>query len=194
MVHATAASAKTALRLAMRTRRRILAAETPGAAELAAALAMAGGLSAKVAAGYHPQGGEMDPWPLMRALAAGGARAALPRAARRDAPLQFHATDDPTPMTPDAYGVPAPAASSAILTPDLVIVPLVAFDARGARLGQGAGCYDRAIADLRSRGAVWVLGLAYAGQEVAKVPSEAHDQLLDAVLTEKAYRTALKDI
>jgi 5-formyltetrahydrofolate cyclo-ligase len=194
LVHATAASAKTALRLAMRTSRRALAAEAPDAAGLAAALAMASALSAEVVAGYHPQGGEMDPGPLIRALAAKGARAVLPRAARRDAPLRFHAADDPTPKTPDAYGVPAPAASAEILTPDLVIVPLLAFDARGGRLGQGAGCYDRTLADLRSRGAVWVLGLAYAGQEVAKVPAEDHDQLLDAVLTEKAYRTALKDI
>jgi 5-formyltetrahydrofolate cyclo-ligase len=67
-------------------------------------------------------------------------------------------------------------------------VPLLAFDAHGGRLGQGGGYYDRTIAQLRAGGPVFVLGLAYAGQEVERLPAETHDQPLDAVLTETGLR------
>jgi 5-formyltetrahydrofolate cyclo-ligase len=73
------------------------------------------------------------------------------------------------------------------LHPDLILAPLLAFDRRGGRLGQGGGYFDRAIADLRARGPLIVMGLAFAGQEVGEVPLEAHDARLDAVLTERGY-------
>ena len=66
-------------------------------------------------------------------------------------------------------------------------VPLLAFDRTGGRLGQGAGCYDRTIAALRAMGAVRVIGLAYAGQEVVRVPVGVHDQRLDGILTDTGY-------
>ncbi|HEY9233988.1 MAG TPA: 5-formyltetrahydrofolate cyclo-ligase, partial [Phenylobacterium sp.] len=75
----------------------------------------------------------------------------------------------------------------------LVICPLLAFDRRGARLGQGGGHYDRTIEALRAEGPVFVLGLAYAGQEVEGLPAEPHDQRLDAILTESGYIEARKD-
>jgi 5-formyltetrahydrofolate cyclo-ligase len=73
------------------------------------------------------------------------------------------------------------------VAPDLVIAPLLAFDRKGGRLGQGAGHYDRTLANLRALKPVFVLGLGYAGQEVAEIPLEAHDQRLDAILTETEY-------
>ena len=69
----------------------------------------------------------------------------------------------------------------------MVIAPLLAFDRGGGRLGQGGGHYDRTLEALRVQGRVFVVGLAYAGQEVAEVPSQPHDQKLDAILTETGY-------
>ena len=193
MVHASAASAKTALRLAMRTQRKALAIQAPDAAWRAADQAPKDLLSPGVVAGYRAQGGEIDPQPLMRRLAEAGGRLVMPRAALRDAPLDFHAFEDGDRLEPDAYDIPSPSPSAPMLSPSLIIVPLLAFDRRGGRMGQGAGCYDRTIEVLRARGRVFVLGLAYAGQEVAQIPDEPHDQKLDAILTERGYIAASKD-
>ncbi len=73
------------------------------------------------------------------------------------------------------------------MTPDLVLAPVLAFDRTGGRLGQGAGCYDRTIATLRAVRRVQVIGLAYAEQEVDRVPMDEHDQRLDGILTDKGY-------
>jgi 5-formyltetrahydrofolate cyclo-ligase len=78
--------------------------------------------------------------------------------------------------------------------PDLVIAPLLAFDRAGGRIGQGGGHYDRTIAALRTQGPLFVIGLAFAGQEVAELPHEPHDQRLDAILTETAYIEVRKDL
>jgi 5-formyltetrahydrofolate cyclo-ligase len=194
MTHASAASAKTALRLALRQRRRELAAEAQSAAEQAAALAqppvMTDGF---VVAGYRASGGEIDPWPLMRRLAEAGARLALPVALDRASPLRFRAWTAGEPLTPDAFNIASPTDTAREIEPDLIIAPLLAFDRRGGRIGQGGGHYDRTLAALRARRPVFVLGLAYAGQEVAEIPLEPHDQRLDAILTEKAYIVPSKD-
>ncbi len=94
----------------------------------------------------------------------------------------------------DAFGLPAPPADAEPRVPELVITPLLGFDRRGGRLGQGAGCYDRTLAALRAQGPVFALGLAYAAQETGAAPCEPHDQLLDAILTEKGYIPVEKDI
>ena len=195
MIFAFPATAKTVLRLHMRGLRKRLAAETPGVAEVAARLAPQGLLaSAPIVAGYRPQGAEIDPWPLMQAFAEAGARLALPVALHRDEPLAFRAYADGHPLTPDVFGVPAPTPLAEIVRPGLVIAPLLAFDRWGGRMGQGGGHYDRTLAELRASGPVFVLGLAYAGQEVARLPAEPHDQRLDAILTEKGYMEAAKEI
>jgi 5-formyltetrahydrofolate cyclo-ligase len=134
-------------------------------------------------AAYWPIGAEMDPRPLMAALAKAGRTIALPRADARDAPVRFLAWDGAT-LAPDAYGAPAPHASAAEVSPKLVIVPLVAFDRTGARLGQGGGVYDRTLRALKPKGVVAV-GLAYAAQELDSVPAGPQDQTLDWVVTEK---------
>jgi 5-formyltetrahydrofolate cyclo-ligase len=115
------------------------------------------------------------------------ARLVLPVALARDAPLLFRAWTPGVATHPDVFGIPGPTAAAAQLVPDLMIVPVLAFDRAGARLGQGAGCYDRTIANLRASGRVFVLGLAYAGQEVDGISTEPHDQRLDAILTETGY-------
>jgi 5-formyltetrahydrofolate cyclo-ligase len=179
---------KTALRLRMRGLRRRLAAEAPDAAFRAAEALPVERLPAfQIAALYYAHGTEIDPTPLAERLLAAGVTVALPVARARDGLLQFRAWRPGEALAPDAVGVPSPPDAAAVVTPQLVVAPLLAFDRRGGRLGQGGGHYDRTLANLRSGGEVFVVGLAYAGQEVEAIPLEPHDQRLDGVLTEAGY-------
>ena len=182
---------KTELRRRMRAVRARLA--DPLAGALAAERLPAAHLRAGIVSGYHPLGGEMDPSPLLARLAAAGAQLALPVAESRHAPLTFRAWRPGDAQLPDAFGIPSPTADAPAVAPDLIIAPLLAFDRRGGRLGQGAGHYDRTLANLRAVRRVFVLGLAYAGQEIDEVPTEPHDQRLDAILTETGYIVAAKE-
>ena len=191
---AAPASAKTMMRVEMRARRRALAAKAPEAGRRAAAeLPIEKLPTFTVVSGYRPQGAELDPGPLMRRLQGEGAKLCLPVAVSREAPLVFRAYDPAAPLVPDAFGIPSPGPDAEELTPDLVIAPTMAFDRTGARLGQGAGHYDRTLENLRKGGRVFVLGLAFAEQEVARIPAEPHDQRLDAILTETGYIEVRKD-
>jgi 5-formyltetrahydrofolate cyclo-ligase len=195
LVQASAASAKTLLRLTLRDLRKSQAAQAPDAAERAADQLPLDKLPAfTIVAGYRARGGEIDPWPLMQRLAAAGARLALPVALDRDSALTFRAYAEGDPLEPDAFNIASPISGSPDVVPDLVITPLLSFDRRGHRLGQGGGHYDRTLTDLRANAPVFVLGLAYAGQEVSEVPAEPHDQRLDAILTEKGYIAVRKDL
>jgi 5-formyltetrahydrofolate cyclo-ligase len=107
--------------------------------------------------------------------------------------LVFRAWRADQPLALDAAQIPSPTDEAETLTPDLVICPLVAFDRDGYRLGQGGGYYDRTLQALRRGGPLLVLGLAYAGQETDRIPREAHDQPLDAILTETGYHRVRKD-
>jgi 5-formyltetrahydrofolate cyclo-ligase len=186
-------SSKTELRRRMRALRARLA--SPDAAHRAAerlpARLLRGG---QVVSGYHALGGEMDPLPVLRRFAEAGARLAMPVAEHRDEPLHFRLWAPGDPTQPDAFGIPSPTPAAPTVLPDLVIAPLLAFDRRGHRLGQGAGHYDRTLANLRAAKGVFVLGLAYAGQEIEEVPAEPHDQRLDAILTETGYIEPAKEI
>jgi 5-formyltetrahydrofolate cyclo-ligase len=194
LVQASATAAKTLLRLQLRAQRKTLAARAPDAAEQAAQILPLDRLGRfAVVSGYRPQGAELDPWPLMSRFAEAGAQLVLPVVVDREGPLVFRAFAPGDPLVPDAVGVAAPTSEAPEREPDLVIAPLLAFDRRGNRMGQGAGHYDRTLAALRARGPVFVLGLAYGGQEVARVPAEPHDQPLDAILTEMAYIDAQRD-
>lgn len=185
---------KDALRRAMRAKRRDLAALHPDAAERAAAhLPVADLPPFRVAAGYHALGAELSPWPALRRLQAAGARIVLPAAPEPHAPLVFRAWAADQPLELDAARIPSPPAAAQALTPDLVLAPLIAFDAAGYRLGQGGGYYDRTLAALRAAGRLFVIGLAYAGQQVERIPHDAHDQPLDAILTESGYVRIRKD-
>ncbi|MDP3855200.1 5-formyltetrahydrofolate cyclo-ligase, partial [Phenylobacterium sp.] len=185
---------KTRLRAELRRRRRKLAAAAPDAAQAAAQHLMLERLPAFACfSGYHAVGAEIDPSPLIRRLARTGAFFALPVCEAHEQPLVFRAWDERDTPQPDLFGVPAPPRHAPVLHPDLIVCPLLAFDRKGGRLGQGGGHYDRTIAELRAHKPVFVLGLAYAGQEVEAVPCEAHDQRLDAILTESGYIHVRKD-
>ena len=183
------ASQKTNIRAEARARRAALAAAMPGhAARLAAhaaALALADGA---IVGGYMALSGEADPSMLMARLAASGHSLAVPRVTGRNSPLVFHRYDAGTALAPGAYGIGEPDAAAPVLTPHVLLVPLLAFDAAGRRLGYGGGYYDRTLAGLRADGPVTAIGIAYAGQEVASLPAEPFDQPLDAVLTEAGLR------
>ena len=184
----TASLDKAALRQRLRALRRRLAAQAPDAGRRAAALLPLERLPPfRSFSGYVAQGAEIDPVPLMARLAQAGAVAALPAAAHRDEPLVFRRWTPGQALEPDAFGIPSPPAGCEVLLPDLVIAPALAFDRRGGRLGQGAGHYDRTLENLRRAQPVFVLGLAFAGQEVDEIPMEPHDQRLDAILTETGY-------
>jgi 5-formyltetrahydrofolate cyclo-ligase len=177
---------KRVLRAQLRSLRRRLADEVPDAAERAAALWPAGAAEARVFALYHPSGSELDPTPLRARLPVGGV--ALPAAQSRDGALVFRLHESGQALVPDALGIPSPGPAAAAVPPDVVFAPLLAFDRRGGRLGQGGGHYDRTLANLRRMKPVLVIGLAYAGQELPEIPMEAHDQRLDAILTETDYQ------
>jgi 5-formyltetrahydrofolate cyclo-ligase len=179
---------KNALRVRLRGLRRRLAAELPDAAQRAAERLPLERLPPyDVFSLYHPMGSEMDPGPLRVRLAHRGARAALPAAGGLHERLAFRLWDPEVRLEPDALGAPAPPPFAPTVEPDLVIAPLLAFDRQGGRLGQGAGCYDRTLAHLRAKKRVFVIGLAFAGQEIAELPAETHDERLDAILTETDY-------
>lgn len=182
-------TSKHELRRVHRRLRKDLAGQHPGAAE-AAAQFLPKGLKPVVVAGYMPMGGELDPGPVLKALQARGALLALPVCVAPASPLIFRAYCPGDGLSPDAMGLPAPTEAAALMTPDVLLVPLLAFDRQGGRLGQGGGFYDRTLEALRDRGRILAIGLAYAGLEVARAPMEAHDQSLDAILTETGYRVA----
>ena len=141
-----------------------------------------------VVAGYWPTRDEADPRLLMKALAARGATLALPRIEERNAALSFRRWSEGDALIDNHHAIREPLAEAPRVVPNLVLVPLLAFDATGHRLGYGGGYYDRTLAGLRAEGPVTAIGIAYAGQEIAAIPHEANDQRLDMVLTELGLR------
>jgi 5-formyltetrahydrofolate cyclo-ligase len=140
-----------------------------------------------VIAGYWPVGSELDCRPLLGALAAAGWRCALPVVAAATEPLGFRLWRPGESLRPGALGIPEPEASAAMVVPRVLLVPVLAFDRAGRRLGQGAGYYDRTLEALRAlpaRRPVLALGLAYAAQELPTLPVGSHDQPLDWIVTE----------
>ncbi|HWF01880.1 MAG TPA: 5-formyltetrahydrofolate cyclo-ligase [Caulobacteraceae bacterium] len=142
----------------------------------------------RVVSGFHRMGAEIDPSPLMARFAAAGARLCLPVVVERGAPLVFRALVGEAQLVPDAAGILAPPPTAAVLVPDLVLAPLLAFDADGWRLGYGGGFYDRTLAALRARQTVVAVGLGFSIQEVNEAPHGPGDERLDAIITEKGYR------
>jgi len=182
---------KKALRTEMRALRRRLLDETPDAAARAARRLPVSRFSRfSIVGAYCAQGTELDPGPILQAildLNADHTQAALPVAAEKDAPLIFRLWRPDDPLTPDAYGIPSPLPAAPQVLPNLMLTPVLAFDRKGGRLGQGGGHYDRTLANLRRQRPVFVLGVAFAGQEIDAVPMGRHDQRLDAIVTETAY-------
>ena len=140
-----------------------------------------------IVAGYWPIGSEMDPRPLMLALHDKGACLALPVVKAVGEPLAFRAFDFDDALAPGIMGTPEPTTSKPLLDPDLLLVPLLGFDRMGLRLGQGGGFYDRTLEAIRAKRKITAIGIAFAAQEVASLPFLAHDQKLDAIVTEQGY-------
>ena len=137
-----------------------------------------------VVSGYSPIRNEIDPTPLMSKLAAQGARLALPAVTARGQSLIFRAWSPNARMVLGSLGIPEPSPAAAEVVPDLMLVPLAAFDRLGHRIGYGAGHYDYTFAHLRKMKAVKGVGVAFAVQKIKAVPALAHDVALDYVLTE----------
>jgi 5-formyltetrahydrofolate cyclo-ligase len=138
-----------------------------------------------VVSGYAPIRSELDPAPLMKKLAAQGARLALPAVLARGKSLVFRAWVPSDRLTMGPLGILEPSPASAELIPDIMLVPLAAFDRLGHRIGYGAGHYDFTLAHLRKIKPVTTIGVGFAAQEIKAVPALAHDVALDYVLTEK---------
>jgi 5-formyltetrahydrofolate cyclo-ligase len=185
------------LRAEAERRRGRAATRNPLAGETLAAIFPAAWLPdpGAVVSGYWPIRSEIDPRPLMRRLARLGARLALPVTPPRgsDGPLTFRLWTPDLALTVGGFGVHEPGADVPEVEPDLLLVPLLAFDGRLHRLGYGAGHYDRTLAGLRSRKPVRAVGLAFAAQAVDRLPEDPHDEVLDGVVTERAYSGFRKD-
>ncbi|WP_284164257.1 5-formyltetrahydrofolate cyclo-ligase [Frigidibacter sp. SD6-1] len=163
-------------------RKAAFAARGPGDADLLIKALAAHG--AKVLSGYMPMRTEIDCLPAMAAHCAAGGRVAVPVIPGPAQPLRFHEWTPETRMIEGAFKALIPE-GGAELVPQVLIVPLLAFDRRGYRLGYGGGFYDRTLELLRARGPVTAVGFAFAAQEVGEVPTEPTDQRLDLIVTEK---------
>ena len=157
-------------------------------------LAALGVQRAGVIALYKALGAELDPRPLGDGLVKQGWSIALPCVEVENGPMVFRAWKPGERLAHDLSGLPAPLSSAAEVAPDLILVPLLAFDRTGGRLGQGGGHYDRTLEALRTGPKPPpAIGFAYSGQEVPGLPREPHDQALDGFLTEAGYIAVRKD-
>jgi 5-formyltetrahydrofolate cyclo-ligase len=137
-----------------------------------------------IVAGFFPMRSEINPMPLLRKLHAAGAGLALPVVAGRENPLIMRAWAFDAPLKSGVWGIREPMPEAGEVFPDILLVPLLAFDRRGHRIGYGAGYYDRTIQRLRAMKPIVAAGIAFAAQEIALVPATPRDAPLDLVLTE----------
>ncbi|HWM82695.1 MAG TPA: 5-formyltetrahydrofolate cyclo-ligase [Pseudolabrys sp.] len=184
---ANAADQKNVLRTATLARRDAMpAADRQAAAatiaERAFPLAVGAGV---IVSGFFPMRSEISPLPLMRKLAAQGAQLALPVIAGRGNPLTMRAWNQGDELASGQWGIREPTPQAPQVDPDVLIVPLACFDRRGHRIGYGAGYFDMTIHRLRGLKPVTAIGIAFAQQEIDRVPAAEHDEALDLVLTER---------
>jgi 5-formyltetrahydrofolate cyclo-ligase len=138
-----------------------------------------------IVSGFSSLKSEINPVPLMRKLAGQGARLALPVVAGKGRPLIMRAWSFGEPLDSGVWDIREPKADAPEVAPAVLIVPLLAFDRAGNRIGYGAGYYDMTIAKLRAMKPTVAIGIAYAAQEIAEVPVTPRDARLDLVLTER---------
>lgn len=183
------------LKADMRAERLSLRDAIPPEMRIEKALAMADHAGEAVAfdpgtiiSGFLPIRSEADIRPLMARFQARGARLCVPAILDKQT-IVFRELLRDAPLISTGFGTSGPGPDAAVLDPDILLVPLSAFDARGHRIGYGAGYYDRAISLLRQKGhRPRLIGIAFDCQEVAHVPDEPHDISLDAILTESGLR------
>lgn len=141
-----------------------------------------------VIAGFWPIRDEVDPRPLMDALAKAGSSLCLPVVTGDD--LVFRRLEKGGPLEPAGFGSMAPGSEAEVVHPNVVLVPLSAFDRSCNRIGYGKGFYDRALSDLEKLSDLTAIGVAFAVQEVEEVPMEPHDRQLDGILTDRGLLKA----
>jgi len=184
----SSAAAKAALRgeaLERRDRLEPAARAAASAAIAERAITVAAGARPACIAAYLPIRSECDPGAIIRWAVGNGIGVALPAVV--DATTMVFRRHRPgDPLSAGGLGTLAPAREAPVVDADLIIMPMIAFDRTGARLGHGRGFYDRAIAVMRARGTVPLLvGVAFAVQEVEAIPADAHDVRLDWIVTER---------
>jgi 5-formyltetrahydrofolate cyclo-ligase len=184
-----AISTKAALRREVLARRELVAKDDARAfaqrlADVGAAFAAE--KSAKIASAYWSINDEASTFLLLDKLAAEGIATALPVMQGRAAPLCFRQWKKGEPLAEVKWGIKEPMPAAEVF-PDLLFVPLVGFDRAGNRLGYGAGFYDRTLARLRATQPIVAVGVAFSVQELRAIPSEAYDQKLDYVLTDREW-------
>ena len=135
--------------------------------------------------GFHPYQSEIDVRPLLGMLAGQGWTTALPVIMAKGQPLEFRRWLPGEPTSPGHWGILRPSDDAPVVEPDVLLVPMLAFDRKGFRLGYGGGYYDRTLEKLRALKKATAIGVAYAAQEVDAVPRGPHDQPLDFIMTEK---------
>ncbi|NMM42949.1 5-formyltetrahydrofolate cyclo-ligase [Rhodospirillaceae bacterium KN72] len=138
-----------------------------------------------VVSGFLPIGSEINTLKALDRFREMGCTVCLPCVVQKDAPLVFRAWTPGDLLIEESFGTRAPADTAAVVEPDLLLVPMLAFDRQGYRLGYGGGFYDRSLDRLRGMKRVVAVGVAFAGQEVDAVPHDSLDQPLDWIVTEK---------
>lgn len=184
---------KRALRQALLAQRSAVIAAQPASAPLAVRdhyLAAFAPPPGAVVSAFWPMPGELDLRPLLEALHERGCICALPVVAARNAPLTFRSWEPGAPLVTSRFGIAEPGPESPVVRPQHSLVPLLAFDGDGFRLGYGGGFYDRTLAALRADGAgpYIAIGAALAGQEHPQLPREPFDERLDALVIETGVR------
>ena len=160
---------------------------SPGAAHLLAAHFQGNvkNLPSGPVSGFMPIRSEIDPMPLLECLRKSGRRTALPIVGKRDAPLLFRLWVPGDEMNLGPYGIQEPKCTAVQVCPCLLLVPMLAFDRNGFRLGYGGGYYDRTLSELRAKKKIVAVGVAYSKQEVDVIPATDFDQRLDWIVTER---------
>lgn len=140
----------------------------------------------QVVALYWPIRDEIDCKPLLTALVDSGQPVCLPVVLGDGEPLQLRLWEEGQPLYPSGFGTLAPAETAPVVEPDIVVIPLLAFDKLGTRLGYGKGYYDRTLARLSNK--PLLVGYAFSDQELDFIPRESHDMPLDILVTEAGVR------
>lgn len=146
------------------------------------------GFKSGVIASFLPIQSEINTEPLMKALQDAGHPLVLPCLKRAQHPLEFRSYRVGDRLKSGPYNTKEPLKTASIVEPDIVLLPMLAFSRDGYRLGYGGGFYDRTLQKLRAKKKIFACGLAYAAQEVPRVPMDQYDQKLDGVLTEREFR------
>ncbi len=144
--------------------------------------------------GYWPMGSELDIRPLLLNLHERGQRLCLPVVVRAGAKLAFRLWQPGDELEPAGYGTQVPNEHQPDVIPNILLVPLLAFDREGYRLGYGGGFYDRTLLHWREKRSILAIGIAYAGQEMPAVPRGKHDQPLDLIATEEEIITPARAV